>query len=71
MQYFRGLKGFRKEAISDPSLFETIHKRIGVEKFDELTVRLLERVKASEKQNQEAKSRGKKKRPGKQGENGS
>lgn len=41
MQYFVGLEGFNPYPVFDPSLFVEIRKRIGHEKFDELTKDLI------------------------------
>jgi len=37
MQYFIGLEEFNPHPVFDPSLFVELRKRIGHEKFDELT----------------------------------
>ena len=41
MQYFVGLEEFNPNPVFDPSLFVEIRKRIGHEKFDELTKDLI------------------------------
>lgn len=42
MQYFLGLSNFTYKEVFDPSLFVTIRKRVGVEKFDQMTQLLIE-----------------------------
>lgn len=42
MQYFLGLSSFTKEEVFDPSLFVTIRKRIGLDKFDQMSQLIIE-----------------------------
>ena len=42
MQYFLGLSNFTYEEVFDPSLFVTIRKRLGIEKFDQLSQLIIE-----------------------------
>jgi hypothetical protein len=41
MQYFIGLSGFTDKAVFDPTLFVTIHKRLGNNDFNDMSVSLL------------------------------
>ena len=51
MQYFVGLEGFNPHPVFDPSLFVEIRKRIGHEKFDELTKDLILSLSVGSDQN--------------------
>ena len=44
MQYFLGLTSFTTEEVFDPSLFVTIRKRIGIDKFDQMSQLIIEKA---------------------------
>lgn len=67
LQYFVGLREFRKEAAFDASLFVTLRKRMGAEEFDRMNqeiIKLSEEIKKRKKGGGGTKNKKRKEEPG-------
>ena len=56
IQYFIGLSSFQPQPVFDASLFVEMRKRLGLEQFDEMICRIIEKAKDLKKNEKSAKS---------------